>query len=80
MLKLRTVLLSNYLYIVILILVLLISLIRINLNQENNINIKESIILDQVIDGNKLSLTLKSNNKYIDNYYFKSKKELNYAV
>ncbi len=78
MLKLRTVLLSNYLYIVILILVLLISLIRINLNQENNINIKESIILDQVIDGNKLSLTLKSNNKYIGNYYFKSKKELNY--
>ena len=78
MLKLRTVLLSNKLYLIIITLVLLISIIRININKENNINIKESIIIDQFIDGNKLSLTLKSNNKFIGNYYFKTKKELNY--
>ena len=79
MLKLRTILLYNWLYILLLIIVLIISIIRINLVKESfytegdyKIN---GIIKDYYIDGDKLELTIKSNEKLLLNYYFNTEKD-----
>ena len=78
MLKLRKILLLNYLYIFLLVIVLLISTIRIVTYQKNSIsnNITSSINSYQITEE-KLVLYL---NKYkvICNYYFKSNKEKDY--
>ena len=78
MLKLRKILLLNYLYIFLLVIVLLISAIRIFTYQKNSIsnNITSSINSYQITEE-KLVLYL---NKYkvICNYYFKSNKEKDY--
>ncbi|MBQ2640193.1 MAG: DNA internalization-related competence protein ComEC/Rec2 [Bacilli bacterium] len=78
MIKLRTVLLYNSLYITILVLVLIISIIRININKKELISTNNITIVDSFIDGNSLNLTLKSNHKFKGIYYFKTKEELNY--
>ncbi|MGN0973202.1 MAG: DNA internalization-related competence protein ComEC/Rec2 [Bacilli bacterium] len=79
MIKLRTILLSNKLYILILIIVSFITLIRVNINYKSNFkneNIIKGKVQDIYIDGPYLKITLKSKDKIICNYYFKNKEEL----
>lgn len=84
MIRLRKVLLSNYLYLTVIILVLIISLIRINIEKTSiyNKSINEiiGVISKYNVDGNKLSLTLNSKEKLIGTYYFKNKKEKNHFI
>ena len=79
MLRLRKILLCNYVYYVILFLVVIISIYRIN-DKPNIIYLNKyykiiGIITKINIDGNKLSIGLKSKENLIGNYYFKSKDE-----
>ena len=80
MIKLRTVLLSNKLYIILIILVLIFSLIRININNTSKYNINtriiEGIIIDKYIDGNKIDLTIKGKEKIICTKYFNKYNDL----
>ncbi len=79
MIKLRTVLLSNYPYIIILIFVSLISIFRINQKKVSNYTEKSTTLTGFIeeynIDGNKLTLTVKNNERIIGNYYIKTEKE-----
>ena len=79
MLRLRTILLCNWLYILLLIVVLIVSIIRINLVKESyytegNYKIY-GIVKDYYIAGDKLEITIKSNEKLLLNYYFDTEKE-----
>lgn len=78
MLKLRKILLFDYLYITIFLTVIIISILRLNLSN-NNSNIPKSNrligeIKDYIIDGNKLTITL-GKRKVLGTYYIKSKQE-----
>lgn len=80
MLKLRTLLLSNYLYILILVLTVIISTIRITLPKTSKYSKTDQdltgIVTKYSVNGNNLSMTLKGKEPVIINYYFKTKKEL----
>lgn len=83
MIKLRTLLLCNYLYYVLLIISVIYSLIYINFHIKESIykgNEKETIgnITDKSIDGNKLSMIVKNKEEIIVNYYIEDKRELIY--
>ena len=79
MIKLRKILLSNYLYYVILFTVLIISLIRTmlpnkSIYKEQSIK-KEFIITKITIDEDKLTINLLNKETLIGTYYFKTKQE-----
>ena len=82
MLRLRKVLLSNYLYIIILVIVSLISLIRLIVPKESiykdNQTTFNSIVEKYSIDQDKLTIYLKDKETLIGYYYFKDKKEQKY--
>lgn len=69
MLKLRTILLSDKLYILILVIVLIISSIRLIIPKKSTINDKtkyvEGIIIDYKINDDKIIITVKNNEKYL---------------
>lgn len=79
MIRLRKILLSNYLYIGLLIIISLFLIYSLNQKKTSkyNSNIKEIdlIVTNYVIDGNKLNIELKGRENLIGNYYFKTKKE-----
>lgn len=83
MLKLRTILLYKNLYILIAIFITFISLIYCNSNlKESKHNVNEKNIKGYItnikIDGNKITLNLKTKEKIIITYYAKSKTSLEY--
>ena len=81
MLKLRKILLCDYFYYVLLILVILLTILRVNLKPNvlfDNKYYEISGIIEKInIDGNKLVLNIKSKEKLIGTYYFKSSEEKN---
>ncbi len=81
MLRLRKILLCDYLYYLILFLTIIIVIIRINskpkLIYESKYYQITGIIESINIDGNKLSITIKSKEKLIGTYYYKSIREKN---
>ncbi len=81
MLRLRKILLSNYLYISILIIVISISIVRLIIPKESKYNIKENsfiFIIDKYnIDNDKLTLYLKGKETVIGTYYFKNEEKFN---
>ena len=80
MLKLRKILLLNYLYIIIFFIVIITSIIRINIPKENNY--KETTITNNYvvtkyyIDDNILTINLENKEKTIGKYYFKEQQEI----
>ena len=79
MLRLRKILLSNFLYIIIVIIVIIISVLRIYLKEDKNYqeeNITyEATIIKYSVDGNTTTIYLKNEALTIGKYYFKSQKE-----
>lgn len=84
MIKLRKILLCNYLYIFLIILVLIITFIRINIkytsSYSNNSKELYGYIKEISIDGNKLRMILKGKELVISNYYFKRKSEKDFFL
>ena len=84
LLKLRTILLYDYGYYLLLILVLVTVLVRVNITKKEVYQNKrqeiEGIITKYNIDGDKLSLEVKAQEKLVGNYYFKSKEEKDKGV
>lgn len=86
MIRLRKILLCNYFFYLILFFSIVITFIRINIPVESiyNDSIKEviGIIDDMNIDGNTLTLTIKSNSKekLIGKYYISTKKEKDFFL
>jgi competence protein ComEC len=83
LIKLRTLLLFDYLYIVLAIVIFVFCLISTNLNiVKSKYNGNETNIVGYIhninIDGDKLTLELIGKEKIIATYYFKSKKAINY--
>ncbi len=82
LLKLRTILLSKYLYILLLVITLLITIIRINLPKNSLYNEQATsftgTLIKYVIAEDKLTLTLKNKEKIQATYYFKTLKEKEY--
>lgn len=83
--KLRTILLQNKLYIILVILVIIYSFIFTTLIKHKSIytgkeKTFECIVKEYKIDGNKLSLTLKSKEKLIGTYYITSEEEKEYLT
>ncbi len=80
MIRLRTALLCDKLYVMVFLFILLLSLIRINLNlpskYTDSTTRTEATIQNQYIDGNKLELTLRGKEKFLATYYFKKEEEL----
>lgn len=79
MLKLRKILLSNYLYIIIIIITIFISVFRIvlpkeSLYKEGSVELT-STITNITIDGNKLTLDVTSKEKLLATYYFETEQE-----
>ena len=81
LLRLRKILLSNYLYISILLIVIFISIIRLIIPKESKYNINENtfiFIIDKYnIDNDKLTIYLKGKETVIGTYYFKNEYETN---
>ena len=81
LLRLRKILLSNYLYISILIIVISISIVKLIIPKESKYNIKENsfiFIIDKYnIDNDKLTLYLKGKETVIGTYYFKNEEKFN---
>lgn len=79
MLKLRTILLYNYLYYLLLFVCLVYSIVYLNIERESiyneNSNELEGTIINYHITSSKLILTIKANEKVLVTYYFKNKKE-----
>ena len=79
MLKLRTILLHDYIYYILLSITVLITIINILVPRQSiyNENIKsiEGKIISLSITGDKLNLTIKNKEKLLVTHYFKSKKE-----
>lgn len=79
MIKLRTILLYNYIYYLLFLIILIVSLFYINY-VDNKCDIKKDdlvgIIVTQKINGNKLTIEIKSKNKVLATYFFKSEEEL----
>ena len=79
MLKLRTILLHDYIYYILLSITVLITIINILIPRQSiyNENIKsiEGKIISLSITGDKLNLTIKNKEKLLVTHYFKSKKE-----
>lgn len=84
MIKLRKILLCNYLYIFLIILVLIITFIRINIkytsSYSNNSKELYGYIKEINIDGNKLRMILKGKELVISNYYFKRESEKDFFL
>ncbi len=79
MIKLRTILLYNYIYYLIFIVAIIVSLFYINfVNNKCDIKKEELVgkIITQKISGNKLTMEIKSKNKVLATYFFKSEVEL----
>ena len=76
MLRLRKILLCNYLYFFLLLLVSILTICRINLNHKSyySLNTKEVIgkLVEYNIDGNELKLTIRAKENLIANYYFEN--------
>ena len=81
MLRLRKILLCNYLYLVLLILIIILTILRINLKPKLFYDNKYYEVIGTIeninIDGNKLILDIKSREELIGTYYFKNIKEKN---
>ena len=81
LLRLRKILLSNYLYISILIIVISISIVKLLIPKESKYNIKENsfiFIIDKYnIDNDKLTIYLKGKETVIGTYYFKNEEKFN---
>ena len=79
MLKLRTILLHDYIYYILLSITVLITIINILIPRQSiyNENIKSirAKIISSSITGDKLNLTIKNKEKLLIKYYFKSKQE-----
>ena len=79
MLKLRKILLCNYLYYIVLIVCLIITITRINLPRNSKYKLSDKQILGIVtnigIDGNKLDLTIRAKEKIKAYYYFTTVEE-----
>ncbi len=79
MLKLRTILLHDYIYYILLSITVLITIINILIPRQSiyNENIKSirAKIISSSITGDKLNLTIKNKEKLLVTYYFKSKQE-----
>lgn len=78
MIKLRTILLSNYPFFILLFIVSLITIFRLNINYKSNFKEEDKIIgvvYDLYIDGPYLRISLKSKDKITCTYYFKDKQE-----
>ena len=79
MLKLRTILLHDKLYYLIFIVVIIITIVNIKIPRtsiyDSTTTKVTGKIISQSIDGNKLTLIIKSKEKLIINYYFKEKNE-----
>ena len=79
MLKLRTILLHDKLYYLIFIVVIIISIVNIKIPRtsiyDSTTTKVTGKIISQSIDGNKLTLIIKSKEKLIINYYFKEENE-----
>lgn len=82
MLKLRKILLLDYLYLILLIIALLYSLINNYFIKHSSIYTNETsftgIINDYKIDGNKISIVFEDDEKIQGTYYLKTKDELKY--
>lgn len=78
MLRLRKILLLNYVYYIFLIISLLIVLLTVNMPKISKYHPKETevvgVLTSYHIDSSKLSLTLKGKEKLIGTYYFFNKK------
>ena len=81
MLRLRKILLHDYLYLIILLLVIIITSIRLLIPKESNYNINSNefrgIVVKKVLREDYLKIYLKNKEIIITNYYFKNKKDLN---
>lgn len=80
MIKLRTILLSNYPFYILLFLVSLLTIVRVNINYKSNFKNENTIkgrVQDIYIDGPYLKIILKSKDKITCTYYFKDKDEKN---
>ena len=79
MLKLRTILLHDKLYYLIFIVVIIITIVNIKIPRtsiyDSTTTKVTGKIISQSIDGNKLTLIIKSKEKLIINYYFKEENE-----
>lgn len=79
MLRLKTILQYNYLYLILLISVIILSFIRINLNQKSCFTIKEKefvgILTNKKIEGDLFSFELQSKEKLKCTYYMKTIEE-----
>ncbi len=79
MIKLRTVLLSNYLYLIICLISLLYVFIYLQIPKvskyNENTNSITGIVESYKIDGDKLTVTLENKERVVGNYYFKTKQE-----
>ena len=80
MLKLRKVLLSNYLYFAIVFLVLICTIIRITIPKQSKYSRKTTEIIGVIqnikITDKKIEFLIKGKEKIIANYYYKNKKEI----
>lgn len=81
MLKLRTLLLYDYIYIILSILIILYSYTYLNIiERHSKYNINDNVVIGYIdkinIDGNKLNISLIGKEKIIISYYFKTKEEL----
>ena len=81
LLKLRTILLCDYLYYLLLVLIILLSTIRIMIPKESSYSSTSTKVIGVIttysINGNKLKLALNAKEKLIVNYYFKTENEKN---
>ena len=79
LLRLKTILQYNYLYLILLISVIILSFIRINLNQKSCFTIKEKefvgILTNKKIEGDLFSFELQSKEKLKCTYYMKTIEE-----
>lgn len=79
MLKLRTLLLHDYIYYILLLITIFITIINLCIPRESiyNENIKsiKAKIISSSISGNKLSLTIKNKEKLLVTYYFETEEE-----
>lgn len=82
MLRLKTILQYNYIYIILFILVIIISLVRVNIDDKSIFNLNDKkftgTLLEYKIDGDKLSFIIKNKEKLKCTYYISSEEEKNY--
>ena len=84
MIRLRKILLCNYLFYLLLVIIIFYTLIRININYKSIYSERTgqmSGYIDVIeIDGNKLKIVLKNKENIIGNYYFKKEKDKRYFL